>query len=231
MEDNFITAYCARTGKDKEAVAEWLKGDNWFNAQEALQENLVDEVIGASNVKIEAPEGDLKKINAAALLQRFEAITTINNQPQNNNQMDKQSLIDKFGLTGVTAQSDDAAIEAALQAKFDAEKDQVAAMRKGQITSAINAAIEAKKITEDQRALYEGIGEKNGIEVLNQVLDGIKVQPTSITSQLTPKHGTEARADWDWDKYQAEDPRALEDLQKNDPEKFQALYDAKYKKA
>ena len=231
MEDNFIEAYCARTGKEKEAVAEWLKGDNWFNAKEAWEEKLIDGIVGASDIKIEGTEDDLKKTNATALLQRFEAIAKINYQPQNNNQMDKQSLIDKFGLTGVTAQSDDAAIEAAIQAKINAGDAKVAEMKKQQVKAAIDAAIAAKKITEEQRPLYEGIGDKNGIEALNQVLEGIKVQPASVTAQLAPKNSAEARTDWDWEKWQKEDPRGLEALAKSDPDAFKALYDAKYKTA
>lgn len=229
IENNFIEAFCARTGKEKDAVAEWLKGDNWFNAKEAADEKLIDGIVGPSDVEMETTEEDLKKTNASALLQHFEAITNSNNQPKNKNQMDKQSLIDKFGLTGVTAQSTDAEIEAAIQAKINASDARVAEMQKKQITDAVNAAITAKKITEAQRALYEGIGEKSGIEALTQVLDGIKVQPASISSLINHKNGPEARTDWDWDKWQAEDPRGLEALAKSDPDQFNALYDAKYK--
>jgi ATP-dependent Clp endopeptidase proteolytic subunit ClpP len=231
IETNFIDAFCARTGKEKEAVAEWLQGDNWFNAKEASEEKLIDGIVGASDVKMGATQEDLKKTNATALLQRFEAITNTYYQPQNNNQMDKQSLIDKLGLTGVTAQSDDAAIEAAIQAKINAGDAKVAEMKTKQINAAIDAAIAAKKITEEKRALYQGIGEKSGIEALNEVLDGIKVQAPSITSQLTPKNSAEARADWDWEKWQKEDPRGLEALAETDHDKFQALYNARYKNA
>ena len=77
IEANFIEAFCARTGKEKDAVAEWLKGDNWFSAQEAADEKLIDGIVGASDIQIESTEDDLKKTNATALLQRFEAIAKI----------------------------------------------------------------------------------------------------------------------------------------------------------
>ena len=231
IETNFIEAFCARTGKEKDAVAEWLKGDNWFSAQEAADEKLIDGIVGASNIKIESTEDDLKKTNATALLQRFEAIAKINYQPQKHQEMNKKALINRYGLTTVTEASSDEDIMAAIDAKINEGKQEAAAMRESQIKAAIDRAVDEKKISEQQRKTYEAIGAANGIETLNQVLADIRVQQPSITSQLTPTQGAEAHADWTWDDWQKEDPRGLEALAKTDPEKFNALYNAKYKKA
>lgn len=231
IETNFIEAFCARTGKEKDAVAEWLKGDNWFSAQEAADEKLIDGIVGASDIQIESTEDDLKKTNATALLQRFEAIAKINYQPQKHQEMDKKALIARYGLTTVTEASSDEDIMAAIDAKINEGKAEAQAMRESQIKAAIDRAVAEKKISEQQRKTYEAIGNANGIETLNQVLADIRVQPAPITSQLTQKTSAEARADWDWEKWQKEDPNGLEALAKTDPDKFQALYDAKYKKA
>ena len=120
---------------------------------------------------------------------------------------------------------------AAIDAKINDGKAEAQAMRESQIKAAIDRAVAEKKISEQQRKTYEAIGNANGIETLNQVLADIRVQPAPITSQLTPKTSAEARADWDWEKWQKEDPNGLEALAQSDPDKFQALYDAKYKKA
>lgn len=230
MEEAFVAAYSKRTGKEAEAVKEWMKGDNWFTAKEALAEKLIDGIVDASNVEIVIPEEEIKKTKAEALFRQFSAFSNNIYQPKNKNKMDKQSLIDKFGLQGVTAQSSDAEIETAIDVKMKAGERQVAEMKKQQVKDAVTAAIAAKKITEHQRETYEAVGEKNGLEVLAKVFEGIQVN-TPITAQLGGKNQPAAanRADWNWEKWQKEDPRGLEALAEKEPETFKALYDAYYK--
>lgn len=230
MEEAFVAAYCKRTGKEAEAVREWMKGDNWFTAKEALAEKLIDGIVGTSNVEIAVPEDEIRKTKAESVIKQFSAFTKNNYKPKNKNKMDKQSLIDKFGLQGVTAQSSDAEIEAAIDMKINAGERQVAEMKKQQVKDAVTAAIAAKKITEHQRETYEAVGEKNGLEVLAKVFEGIRItQP--ITAQLN-ENGKTAEAShegWDWEKWQQEDPRGLELLAEKEPETFKSLYDAYYK--
>lgn len=230
MEEAFVAAYCKRTGKEAEAVREWMKGDNWFTAKEALAEKLIDGIVGTSNVEIAVPEDEIRKTKAESVIKQFSAFTKNNYKPKNKNKMDKQSLIDKFGLQGVTAQSSDAEIEAAIDMKINAGERQVAEMKKQQVKDAVTAAIAAKKITEHQRETYEAVGEKNGLEVLAKVFEGIRItQP--ITAQLNEngKTAEASREGWDWEKWQQEDPRGLELLAEKEPETFKSLYDAYYK--
>ena len=231
LEAIFVEKFAARTGKTNEEVSAWLQGDNWFNAKEALAEKLIDGVVGKSDIKLNDTEGNLKKTTANALLQRFEAITNFINQPQNKQEMDKQAIIDRYGLTTVTAQSSDEEVMAAIEAKINEGKQEAATVRKAQIKAAIDNAIAEKKISENQRATYEAIGNTNGIDTLNQVLADIRVMPTPITAKLGGKQGNpEDRAGWAWDKWQKEDPRGLEALEKNDPEAFKALYETEFGK-
>lgn len=232
IETNFIEAFCARTGKEKDAVAEWLKGDNWFSAQEAADEKLIDGIVGASDIQIESTEDDLKKTNATALLQRFEAIAKINYQPQKHQEMDKKALIARYGLTTVTEASSDEEIMAAIDAKINESKAEAQAMRESQIKAAIDRAVVEKKISEQQRKTYEAIGNANGIETLNQVLADIRVMPTPVSAKIqggktaTPQD----RTNWNWQDWQDKDPRGLEAMKENDPEAFNALYEAEFGK-
>lgn len=232
IEGLFTEAFAKRTGKTEEQVKEWLKGDNWFNAREALAEKLIDGITGKSDISLNDTENNIKKTTADSLLKRFEAITNINNKPLNNQQMDKQSIIDRFQLSGVTAESSDEDVQAALEAKIKAGETKAEEMRKQQIKAVIDRAVSEKKINEKQRATYEAIGEKNGVEVLEQVIADIRVSPAPITSMIggKPSGATQDRSGWGWDKWQQEDPRGLEALQKNDPEAFNALYEAAYGK-
>lgn len=153
--------------------------------------------------------------------------------------MDKKSLIEKFGLTGVTPESPDADIEAAIEAKLNAankdkkaSEEALANMKKKQIADAVTAAINAKKISESQRANYEAVGEKAGIDTLNAILNDIKVTPPSIVNAIGNQGGSlsNERDNWGWDEWQQKDPRGLEKMATADPDKFKALYDAHYSK-
>lgn len=236
MEQNFVDAYTARTGKSKEDIAKWLQGDNWFSAKEALAEKLIDGIVDAVAIDVNEPQQEeLKGIKPEALYNRYAAKFNQNN----NKEMNKPEVIARYGLTGVTTESSEADIYAAIDAKLKAESDEknrlqgvIDAQGKKQITDMVAAYKEAKKITDEQVPSFVAIGEKAGIEALKVALDAIKVVP-SITAAISNGGANPTAADrtaWDWDKWQKEDARGLEKLRSQEPEKFEALYNAKYKK-
>ena len=231
MERGFINVLSKRTGKKETDVNKWLEGDNWFDANEAVAENLIDGIVEIVQDEIIPPAANLKSMNSAALHKYAAELDTIKpiNSNKNNKEMDKKSLIDKFGLTGVTAESTDAEIEAAIEAKISAPKQELETAKKSQITAAINTAIAAKKVSEKQRAMLECIGENQGIEALNGFIENMPA-PQTITSQLKGNNPPVGQScdDWTWSDWQEKNPRGLEDLREKDPEKFDALYNAHY---
>ena len=233
-----------RTGKTKEEVSKWFDGDNWFDAQEALDNGIIDTIIpsgGDSRFEDIIPAQDLKTTDYNTLYKAYRAVAQKQIEPkqitnQKEKEMDKESLIKRFGLTGVTAQSSDADIEAAIEAKMKTDRDQLAAMKKQQIEDVVTAAIAEKKITEAQKATYQGIGETSGIDALKAVFAGMKAPEAAPAQTITgaiknvgKAGGATDRADWDWDKWQKDDPRGLEKMKTENTEAFTALYDAKYK--
>lgn len=248
MEKTFKKIYAGKTGKSEKEIEDLLVGDNWFTAQEAMDAKLIDGIVApiATNVTQVSAE-ELQAQTPSALYNRFSACLKTeedagennNNNRKSENEMDKERLIAKFGLTGVTPQSTDEDIENAIQAKMDAEKERadaaeqtVASARKKQITDAVTAAINAKKITAEQKETFVGIGEKSGYEALVSALDAIKPVPGLAAATRGGKAANSTsgnRAEWSWDQWQKEDPRGLEALAKEDPEKFQALYDKEFR--
>lgn len=254
MEKIFKKIYAGKTGKSEKEVEELLVGDNWFTAQEAMEAKLIDGIVApiATDVtQISAEE--LKTQTPKALYSRFAAclgstaestgehrILDSNNH-KNESEMDKEGLIKKFGLTGVTAQSTDKEIEDAIQAKLDAERQRadnaeatIQSARKKRITDTVNAAVTAKKISAEQTAVYVAIGEKSGFEALETVLGGMKPAASLVAATrggaanvVGAASGT--RADWSWEQWQKEDPRGLEAMAKSEPEEFDALYKAAFK--
>lgn len=249
MEKNFKKIYATKTGKNEKEIEELLVGDNWFTAQEAVDAKLIDGIVTpiATNVTQVSTE-ELKTQTPTALYNRFSACLTTegtedglnSNNHKKENEMDKEGLIRKFSLTGVTAQSSDADVEKAIQDKLDAETRRADAAeqanedaQKKRIADTVEAAVNEKKITAEQRALYVGIGEKSGLNALVAVLGGLKVTPSLVQatrggSSASQLSDNAIRASWSWEQWQKEAPRELEAMAKSEPEKFEALYKATF---
>ena len=98
----------------------------------------------------------------------------LNNNPNNNQ---PQMELKQIALTlGLPETADEAAVNAKLaelkSSKDDAEKmrDENERLKLAQITAAVDAAIEAKKITADQKDHFINLGKKVGIEDLNTTI-------------------------------------------------------------
>ena len=248
MEKNFKKIYAGKTGKSEKEIEDLLVGDNWFTAQEAMDAKLIDGIVepiatgvtqvSAEELKVQTPKALYGRFAACLEIEEKGVLKNSNNQ-KNESEMDKEGLIRKFGLTGVTAQSTDKEIEDAIQAKLDAEKrradDAETSIRdaeKKRITDTVNAAKKAGKISAEQEATFVAIGEKSGIEALETVLCGMKTAPSLVEitrgGAANMAQGA-AQASWGWEQWQKEDPRGLEAMAKNEPEKFEALYKAAFK--
>jgi len=244
IEANFKTVYAAKTGKSESDIALWMDGDNWFGAKEAHGEKLIDGIVASVAKDVSVLESELKEFTAQTLYHRF-AAELDNNNGKKESFMNKKEFIARYGLTGVTENNSDAEIYAALDKKIaeitSAEKTakeqaqaELKAEKGKQITTMVEGAIAAKKITAAQKDQFVKIGETAGVEALQTALDAITPPKTiTITSMLQGGGQSAASANsanWAWDEWQKNDPQGLEALAKTDPEKFQALYDAKYKK-
>lgn len=239
MEDNFVKAYSQRTKKKEAQVREWLKGDNWFSAQEALEEGLIDGITEQMEIEDMEKEEVIRKSTAEGLLRNYRMKIQENriiNNIKKEKEMTKEKkveLIKKWGLQGVSPESTEEEIENAITAKMQHNEKALAEEKHKQIVAKVESAINEKKISDKQKESYIEIGEKMGLDKLCHILDEMKaiqeIKP-SITSQIISDNGTgiQNRSDWDWDKYQKEDPRGLERLRIEDKEEFDRLYKAKY---
>ena len=251
MEKNFIKLLASSIGKPESYVSKWMNGDNWFDAEEALKEGLISEIVEPESTTI-TDTLDPKELGPQGMYYQYTALLTPKNESLIKLDTDmKKPIIEALALTGVNEQSSDTAVIAAVQEKFKAEKSELqgkldaeiqkretaeAALEnqvKTAVTAEIEAGIKAGKLTADQKATYEAIGTTQGIDALKTVLGAIPARQT-ITGQMPSGSGKNTtavgRENWDWDKWQKEDPRGIEALSKDDPEAFQALYNQKFKK-
>ncbi|MEE6129080.1 head maturation protease, ClpP-related [Chryseobacterium arthrosphaerae] len=163
----------------------------------------------------------------------------------------KQLLISAFALKGVNAQSSDTAVLEALQSEFSAlttaknvaETAKTTAETKlkefedGRIKGIIDGAAASigKPFTDEERKTYESIGATSGVDALELVFKTVtKPQAPNISAAI--QAGVQGNApvagrdNWDFAQWQKEDPRGLEKLATEEPEKFKNLFNAKYSK-
>lgn len=234
IEENFVKAYAKRTGKKEEDVREWMKGDNWFSAKEALEEGLIDGITDRMEMEDMEEEEVIRQSTAQTLLERYKAKTdnrVINKKEKKMNKEKKAELIAKFNLQGVSCESTEEQIYDAIEKKMQEKDDALAHEKHLQVEAKVEQAVKDKKITEKQKVSYIEIGDSMGLEKLSSILEAMKPMEArqTISSQITGKgRETEDRSGWDWDRYQKEDPRGLERLQIEDKQEFERLYKAKY---
>ena len=117
----------------------------------------------------------------------------LNHKPNNNPQMDIKTLALQLGLPET---ADEAAVNAKLNElkgskeesdKMRAENEQ---LKLAQITTAVDAAIKARKIPADKKQHFIDMGKKLGIDDLNATLDAIS--PAHKLSETIQAEQTEA---------------------------------------
>ena len=237
MEGNFIKRVSERTGMTAEEIkAKWFDGkDHWLNADEMIQYGFAQKKIAATAKSIKILDNEISQgLTAEAVYNRFAAFLDNTNNNKNNVKMNPlvSLLVAAFQLEGITAESSEADVVAALSKKFNALNDKAEAVT----ASTIKTMLDTAKIPEgDLRTNYENIGKTSGVEVLAAILKPQTQTPVAgVTGDLTSliKHdskgtpGADASKDWNW--YQANDQKALEKMQLDNPDQFKALYKAEY---
>jgi len=243
IEGNFIRTLAERTGKPADEIkSKFFDGkDHWLNADEMISYRLAGSKIKSIASIAELDKQRIENMGEQAVFSHFAASLKEERLPNNKNNSTmnwKEELIHAYNLIGVTAESSDTAVLAALKAKTKETEDRLTALEtkaKTEKTAAIKAALDtaqtAGKITAETRTTYEVIGEASGVEVLNTVLSGLGVKQPIVHSLKPEGRGTSAivasgEKNWEW--YQKNDVKALESMPVNDPETFKALYKAEF---
>lgn len=226
----------SRRGKAKEEIAKLMQEETWFSADEAKAAGLADEVISTKHKE------EFKGLSADDILLRVAAEYL----PNNNDSMDLKKIAKELGLPDNATEADilaaikkdraalkkqeqdalDALLARGVKAGVVTEKNKekmvkLAAADVELLTSLIEDAEasatteeEAKEETKPEETKAEG----KGFSRLSQaLLDLRKSSPAASAAG-----GTEKTYDW----YQKHDPRALADMEKSDPKKFEALLNA-----
>jgi len=232
IETNFKSVYAAKTGKKEEDVALWLNGDNWFGPKEALEEKLIDGIVGSVAKDVNIPKSELKGFTAQTLYQRYEAsLNNINNKNEKNMKLIALAL-------GLSENATENEILAEIQkvkdaqAQLSARDSEIAQLKtaaqeseKKTIETLVNEAIVAKKLTADQKAHFITVGEKMGVDGLKTTLASMNGATKPIDFISGASGGGSARTDKKWADL-TDDER--KDLRDNDRDTYIALFEKAY---
>lgn len=236
MERIFVKALTDRTRKPEAEIRKWLVGDNWFSAAQALAEGLSDGVVSpvAKHIKT-LTDTEIKATSVENIYGLYSAKMHDNLKQCKKNEMDKGQLIKNLGLAGVTAESADAEVEAAIAAILNTEKtgreaaeNKLKEQNKARVTALLDTI--KGRLTKDQQAQCETIGETLGVAALETIIAPLR-QAQSFTTMIDSANagsGNTQRANWNFDEWQKNDPAGLEAMATGNKEAFDALYKAKF---
>ncbi|MDL2314772.1 Clp protease ClpP [Bacteroidales bacterium OttesenSCG-928-C19] len=247
IEANFVSTVSNRTGMSAQEVrAKWLNGkDHWLNADEMVQYGFASKKITSIADMTVLDKQIIEGMSEDAVYSHFEAKLNPKSYEKTNQnllKMNKELLITAFGLTGVTAESSDADVLKALQAKFQTLEQKVTGMEAAANTqrdNTIKAMLDsaqsdgkivpsAGKTVEQIRATLENVGKTSGVDALADVL-ATMVKPQSIADQLrNGDNGGSATAPKTFDELVALGDDAVAKFKSETPEEYNKLYTAAF---
>lgn len=208
--------------------------DNWYNAEQALKDKLIDGIVDGK-VK-EAPQD----VNSLPDVIDFYDKQIVNHN-QKSETMDLTQFINALSMSaGSTEEQILAGIKAQVKKVTDLTKevedlkkekttleDKVKQADDDNITNMVDAAVTAKKITEDQKETYVALA-KADFANAKKVLDGMKGY-NSIGAQIDPEDNavvnlSDEEKKYTFNQFLDKAPGKLQAIKEKDPEMYKKLY-------
>lgn len=227
IEAQYLATYKEKSVNTVELEKQWQKGDWWMTAKEAKENGFVTEVKGkakidaATTALISAcgcPAGMLPNITNQTKILEMDLKTTARmlGLPESATEAEITAAIEN----GRKASADLEAMRRENEQKAEAEKVQ-------KIKAALDLAIAEKRITADMRGNWEKMLAAD-FETAHGSL--MALSPVKKIEVNRSPSGTEAAYQGkSFKQLQEENPELLADLEKNDPESFEALFKASFK--
>lgn len=239
LEKNLVLIYAERTGKSTETVQSlWMQRgkDTWFNAADALQENLIDKIV--DGFVAEAPQQQQANPNALWSFYNQQLSNVLNL----NNTMFLNQVKSLFGLSDTASEHDVfAALQSqqnklkSLESDFDvlkteneSFKNQLIKEQQLKVIDLVANAIKENRITEDQRATYTALAEAN-YDATKAALSAITPYK-SIMTQINNAASTDDEELKSFRDYQEKAPQLLAEMKQSNPDKYNTLFQKEFNK-
>jgi ATP-dependent Clp endopeptidase proteolytic subunit ClpP len=208
--------------------------DHWMTAEEAKKRGLVDNIIEGRNIA--EPAADIKSAKAVFDFYNKQLLNII--KPNNNMSRAKiAKLLNKAESEIETDEALEQAVEAQAnentrlrnelqteKTKNDGLEQKLKTMNEAKVKQLVDTAIAAKKIGEDERETYTKLATDN-FEMAEKIIGKLQgVNP--VVDQLKKPIVNEAEKDWTFDDYHKKGK--LENLLKENPQRYSELFEAKF---
>lgn len=240
FENTLLDIYSTRTGLSvSDLKAKWFDGkDHWLNAEQALEEKLIDGIVDGK-VK-EAPKAIA---NSREVYNFYQSqITNFNKTPDMEKlpfivaalslqaNASEQAVLDAIiKMNGENKQLKDE--NTSLKAQLDQFKNDAEAQKKVRIKALVDGAKTANKITDAEVETYTTLAESN-FEAVEKILNA-RAPYKTIQSQLQNEDGDntpDPHKGFTFDDFHKKAPAALAEMKAKQPERYKALYKAKFGK-
>ena len=236
FETSLIEMMACRMGKPVDEVRQEFFSDgldHWLTAEEAKKRGLVDSIIKGHNIA--EPAADIKSARAVFDFYNKQLLNII--KPNTMDRAKIASLLNKQEKDIETDEALEGAVKAVvddnatLRNELKAEREktaslegQVKTMNEAKVKQLVDNAIAAKKIGEDERDTYIKLA-TNDFDMAEKIL-GKMQGVTPVVDQLQKPAVNEAEKGWTFDDYHKHGK--LENLKKDNPQRYSELFEAKY---
>lgn len=243
-ENRLKEIYKERTQAGDEIIESWMKPnvDTWLDATQCLEMNICDEVLTPIKKRTFETQ-DLSGKSIEEIFAAYQGEIPTNANSKNQNIIMKEQILTMLALAGIahtlTASSTEEDFAKKLEGIFaDAKKanslqEQLTAIQRKDAEALVAQALRDGKIKPDekqewiQNALDYPELTKKSLDRMAGIVDvnaGLSKQPPSVEGQ---HESLKNRADWDFAKWQKEDPKGLQKLSEEAPEAFKELFNKK----
>ncbi len=235
IEANFIKKYATKTGKPEAELKDWMTGDNWFSAEEALEAGLVDEIIDPviENLNVSAAYGEY---NLVALSEDFKEFDKkFENSQSDKNKPPKQEK--KMKLNAVNLKSlglSEDATEEQINAAIAKKDEQIEKMRNdakaktdAEIEAILAGAITAGKILPADKDTYKGILEANLDSGKKVIADLQARKGLAGEAHKESNAQSDGKESWTFADWRKKDTAGLLALKTSDPDRYKSIVEQK----
>jgi ATP-dependent protease ClpP protease subunit len=237
IKGSLVTMLCARCNKTDKQIANMMEKETWLDASECKEMGMCDEIDNSIQIEKSLIENKSKYalynklksvVNKLIEEPKTEDMRKVKNFLNLNEDASEESV-----LKEVTALKDQIeTLNKEIKAKADSLKEKEDALKKIEEDKEVEAK-EKAAVELVENAIKEGRIEatakegfvnlaKNDLEATKTAINALPVK--SISNKLPLPAGEDGRAGWDYDKWQKEDPKGLENMLKTNKEGYDLLF-------
>lgn len=230
IEGIMAKAIAKKTGKAIDQVISTYLADNdtYLTAEEALSVNLIDRIIDLSD-DLTAVQQRVNLVACKAEGYKFHLPNVLKsnfNKPKPKPKPMEKDVKELLDMLGASSLAD-------AKAKAEVAVTQLKAAKQSAVDALINGAIEAGKITDEQKEAYRKLAASN-FEAAQEVLKHMPVVAAktnasdlninSLLNRQPPGSGAVGTdTNEDWDDLRRNNPKKLKAIKMNEPEKYNKL--------